>query len=1109
MKIVIAIILLGSMHVSAEGFSQNRISVNFQSVQLKKALSVIEKKSDYRFLYNESLVNGAPLITLAMTDAVVTDVLNRMLEQTSLSYQLMNSNLIVLKSSGTELQDVTVTGKVTSSPGGEALPGVSVSIKGAGAGTSTNATGNYSVTVPDNAVLVFSYVGYESQEIAVGGRTEINVTLQESTQVMDQVVVIGYGTAVKRDLTGSIAKVAGKEVADKPNPNPIASLQGKVAGLTVVNSGRAGQEPDVRIRGTISITQTKPLYVVDGLLNDNINFLNPGDIESIEVLKDPSSLAIFGVRGANGVIIVTTKRARTGQMIVNLNTSIGVKSVVDKIDLTNATDFRFLYDELRSNMGVAPFDYSKWQGNTDWVDGMLDNGIVNQNNISISAGTDKNKFYMGLGYMTEEGIIKYEKLEKILISINDEYKVSKSLKFGFNFNGYRAKLPQFHDLNSAINAVPIVEPYNEQYGLYSSLPSEIQGIQVANPWMMLEGRKNTDLSYEYRTIGSIFGEWSFHKDFTFRATFYGDFGFNTERQYTPIVERYNPEITTDPPIDKQTGFDRTRVYQKQNNFRKLQQDYLLTYKSRFGEHGVTAMAGFSTNFTSYEEVNGQVQQKIGGTPIPNDKRFWYLDNFFGDPTTRISGISPSIDVFGNPSPLEWEAATASVLFRILYNYQSKYLLNFSFRRDGSSDISPDNRWQNFIAVGAAWEMSKENFMESIEWVDFLKLKASWGVLGNQYTAVHYPFFPSLTSSQSAVFGDNIEPAYEPRYLPDPDLKWETVQSAEVGFELNSLKNRLYFEMNYYHKLTDGVLTNVPGIQGTKPGVTNLGKIQNKGFEFIATWSDNINKNLGYKISGNLTTLDNLVKELSTTGYEIFVGPSRTTAGYPIGYFYGYIHDGLFQTYADKLGSPKNTQFDYGPGDIKFRDVAGPLDANGKPTGPDGIVDNNDRVMIGNPTPDFTYGASVSLNYKGFDFGVDVMGVYGNEIFRAWGNFNSFAQFNFRSDKVQRWHGEGTSNWEPILNDVHAINKVNSTYMIEDGSYFRIRNVQLGYNFPSTMLNKIHVKSLRVFVNAQNLKTFKNNAGFVPEFGGGATSFGVDNGSYPVPAIYSFGINVSF
>src|SRR4030095_10907816 len=305
-------------------------------------------------------------------------------------------------------------------------------------------------------------------------------------------------------------------------------------------------------------------------------------------------------------------------------------------------------------------------------------------------------------------------------------------------------------------------------------------------------------------------------------------------------------------------------------------------------------------------------------------------------------------------------------------------------------------------VGAAWEISRQSFMESVDWVDFLKLKASWGVLGNQYTAVHYPFYPSLTSNQSAVFGDNIEPAYEPRYLADPNLKWETVQSAEVGFELNTFKNRLYFEMNYYHKLTDGVLTNVPGIQGTKPGVSNLGKIQNKGFEFIATWSDNINKNLGYKVSGNLTTLDNLVKELSTTGYDIIDGPSRTTAGYPIGYFSGYIHDGIYQTNADKSASPINTQYDYGPGDIKYKDIAGPPGADGKPTGPDGKIDDNDRTMIGNPSPDFTYGASLSVNYKGLDFGVDVMGVYGNEIFREWGNYNSFAQFNFRKDKLQRW-----------------------------------------------------------------------------------------------------------
>ena len=406
---------------------------------------------------------------------------------------------------------------------------------------------------------------------------------------------------------------------------------------------------------------------------------------------------------------------------------------------------------------------------------------------------------------------------------------------------------------------------------------------------------------------------------------------------------------------------------------------------------------------------------------------------------------------------------------------------------------------NFVAFGAAWEMTRENFMSNQKIFDFLKVKASWGILGNQYTQIHYPFFPLLTSGQSAVFGNNIVPAYEPSFIADPNLRWEKVTSAEAGVEFSVLKNRLSMEINYYNKLTDDLLTNFPGLSGQKPGITNAGRIRNRGIEASGTWTDKVGKDFGYSFSGNITTLKNTVLQIYQEGFEIISGPSRTTAGFPIGYFYGYVHDGIYQTIADKLGSPNASALgDYGPGDIKFKDING-----------DNKIDEDDRMMIGNPTPDFIYGFSASANYKGFDAAIDFQGVYGNEIFRSWGNGASFAVFNYRDARLGRWTGPGTSNWEPALNDQKSINRQPSTYMIEDGSYLRIRNIQLGYTFPSSILSKVNIKSLRVFINGQNLKTFKRNSGFTPEFGGSAISFGVDGGSYPIPAIYSAGINVTF
>jgi TonB-linked SusC/RagA family outer membrane protein len=1079
-------------HVNAQ-----TVTLTMQDAEISKVLTVIEKETSFRFLYNSRLRELKQKVDVAFTNADIAEVMTTLFARTNLTYRRLENNLIAIRSEEKADQDKRVTGRITNDAN-EPLAGASVAVKGTSRGTSSDANGDFELAVPDNATLIISAVGYQNQEIVVGTQTTLVIKLLQTTIKMDEIVVIGYGTASKRDLTGSIAKVTGREVADKPNTNPIASIQGKVAGVSVVNSGQPGQEPDIRIRGTVSRFQTKPLYVVDGLLNDNINFVNPADIESIEVLKDPSSLAIFGVRGANGVIIVTTKKAKTGQMIVNVNSTYGVKKIVDKVEMTNASEFKMLFDEQLVNQGEDPFPYyNLYQGNTDWVD-LISNksATVNTNNISITSGTEKNKFYFGLGYIKEEGLINYETLEKILLNINDELRINRNIKIGFTLNGYRALLPQLHDFGAAINATPIVEPIDEATGLYNKLPDQIGGPQIGNPLMGVEATRNTDLSREYRAIGSIYGEITFLKNFTFRASYYADLGFNDQRRYTPFIQVYAADFDEIAP---QAGFNFTRVYQKENKFQKFQQEYLLTFKKDFGDHGLTAMTGFTTYYNDYSETNGQVTQVIGGNPIPNDKRFWYLDNFFGDRASKVSGISPGNDLFGNPQPLQWEQATVSYLLRALYNYKGKYLLNASFRRDGSSEIPTDNRYQNFIAVGAAWEMSREDFMASQKIFDYLKIKGSWGVLGNQYVGIHYPFFPQLTGGSTAVFGNNIVNAFIPSYLPDPNLKWETVSSIEGGVEFFTLRNRLRVEANYFYKVTDNLLTVIPGIGGARPGITNAGKIQNNGIEASATWTDKLAGGITYSISGNITTLNNKVKELYQEGFEIIDGSSRVTVGQPIGYFYGYVHDGIYQSYADKLDAPNASSLgDYGPGDIRFKDIDG-----------DGDVDVNDRTFIGNPTPDFIYGFSFSANWKGFDAGIDFQGVYGNEIFRDWGNGNTFAFFNYRADRLGRWHGEGTSSWEPQLNDMQSINKQASTYMIEDGSYLRIRNVQVGYNFSSNLLSKVYIKTLRLFVNAQNLKTFKRNSGFSPEFGGSAIRFGVDGGSYPVPAIYSAGINVTF
>lgn len=992
----------------------------------------------------------------------------------------------------------TYQGKVTDVENGSGVPGAAVQVTGTNNGTTTDAEGNFTIRASAGNILEITSLGYERTTFTLAAeRTIVIELLPEAAQaVADEVVVIGYGTANRRDLTGSIVKIGGDEIADKPNTNPVASLQGKVSGLSVTPYGTPGKAPDIRIRGTVSVGSIRPLYVVDGVFNDNIDFINPNDIESIEILKDPSSLAIFGVRGASGVIAVTTKRGKTGRVTVNFNTNYGVKKLVDKISvLTNTEDFKTLYEEEKVNIGAAtPFDYTPWTGNTDWIDAVTQTGHFTQNNISVSAGSEKNKFYMGVGYQMDEGVVIREKMQKILLNLSDEYKVSNFLKVGFSVNGTRTYAPNDGTwvLENARRIAPMVEagafPYRMKiygsdsatYNLYSAVPS-IQNT-LANPMVAREANWNAYIGRENRVVGNVFAELAFLRDFTFRAAFYGDMSFVNSTNYNPLTAEYDPVSQTGYLVNRITS-----VRAEEARWSKYQQDYILTYNKRFTDHNLMATAGFTTYWLGETHQYGSVQQSQTGDPIPNDPRFWYLTNGFEDLKTSQA------------SSYQRETFTTSGLLRAIYNYKNKYYLNASLRRDVSSVIyNPDTRGQNFWAVGAAWELSKEEFMRDVAFFNFLKLKGSIGVLGNQNSyGIDYPWFPTLASGNTAVFGNNVYPSYVKTYEVDPNLKWETVLGMEIGLEFRALENRLSGEINYYDKETRDVLLFLQN--GPKRTLGNFGSLTNKGWEFSLGWNQRITNDWSFSASANMTTFDNMVTKFGTFLPASESSPNQTEVGYPIGYFYGYVVEGVYQSYADKLASPKVVGYEYGPGDLKYKDLNN-----------DGLINTEDRKMIGNPTADFIYGISLSTQYKGFDVGIDFNGSYGAEVYRVWGRSElPYSRYNYSTDKLDRWHGEGTSNWVPRLGDKFAINRLPSTYGIEDGSYLRIRNIQLGYNFNPQTIEKAYMKSLRIFANVQNLKTFKRNTGYTPEFGGDPTYFGVDWGNGPIPLVFTAGLNVTF
>ena len=891
-------------------------------------------------------------------------------------------------------QEKTVTGTVTDSTN-EPLIGASVVIQGTSNGTITDIDGKYSITASPDNVLEFSYVGMVKQDVKVGSQHVINIQLKEDSQMLAETVVIGYGSAKKRDLTGSITNIKGAEIANKPSTNPLSSLQGKVAGVQIINSGQAGSDPEIRVRGTNSINGYKPLYIVDGLFNDNINFLNPEDIESMEVLKDPSSLAIFGVRGANGVIIITTKKAKEGQTLVNINTSFGWKHVVDRIKMVNASQFKELYSEQLVNEKNPAFDFSVWNADTDWQDEVLQNGFITNNNISVTGASEKHSFYLGMGYSYEQGNIKHEKFSKITLNASNEYKITDKIKVGFQFNGARMLPADSKSVLNAVRTTPIAPVFNEEYQLYAALP-EFQKAQMMNPMVDVDLKANTTRAENYRASGNIYGEVDFLEHFNFRAVFSMDYGSNNGRTYQPIIKVYDNTVKGNVAT---LGTGKTEVSQFKENETKVQSDYVLTYTNSFGDHNLTATAGFTTYYNSLSRLDAARGQGIG-LVIPDNPDKWFVS--IGDLATATNGST------------QWERTTVSFLGRVIYNYKGKYLFNGSFRRDGSSAFSyTGNQWQNFYSAGAGWLMTEEEFMKDISWLDMLKLKGSWGTLGNQNLDTAYPAEPLLENAFGAVFGNpsTIYPGYQLAYLPNANLRWEKVEAWEAGFESNMFRNRLHVEGVYYKKNTKDLLAKVPGLSGTIPGIGNLGQIENKGVELSATWRDQIG-DWGYNVGVNLTTIKNKVKSLVQDGYSIIAGDksqSYTMAGYPIGFFYGYKVDGVYQSQADIDASPKNTLATVTPGDLKFADVNG-----------DGEITPADRTLIGDPTPDVTYGISLGVSYKGWELGIDMMGQGGNQIYRTWDNYN-WAQFNYMEQRLDRWHGEGTSNTQPVLNTGHAIN----------------------------------------------------------------------------------------
>ena len=1012
---------------------------------------------------------------------------------TKKSFRIQKAGLLILIFTGffafAHAQVRTITGVVSASDTKETLPGATIVLKGTSTGTVTNIDGHYSISVKsEKAILVYSYVGYENKEVVLGAQTSVDVQLDPKKTMLDEVVVIGYGSVRKSDLSGAVGSVKSADITKFTALDPVQALQGNVSGVQVTTrSGAPGDGASVRIRGVGTFGNSSPIYVVDGVIVDGISFLNSNDITSMEVLKDASASAIYGSRGANGVIMVTTKmgKATEEKTTFSFSGELGLQKLAKKIDLLNGKDFAIISNEIKpgtfNNVDAVP--------NTDWQDLVF--GTAPMYNIQLSAtGSSKTvQYYISGGYFKQGGIVDKSNYERITLKINSIYNFSRFVKFGNNITLAPYSQQVAPDVTyAAYRAKPTLVPYYSD-GSFAVVPG------VGNPLAELAYSNNYNKGV--RGVGNIYGEVNFLNDFSFKSSFGMDAGYNKSENFTPAFTVYNPDGTISQQqnimsrLSKNSNYNMTWLWENTLNFKK-----------EFGKHSVDAVAGYTMQNTTSDGFN-----MAGANLIRDGSNFWYIQpSYIYDPANNvntINSINESVD-------LNMYYSMISYLVRVNYVFNKRYILTATYRSDGSSKFAENNRYASFPSFALGWNVSQEKFMENISWLNKLKLRASWGKLGNDKIP-YWDRFARVESNIVAVFGETNDPNTGATYgiNGNPDLKWEVTTQTDLGLEFGLFDSRLTAEFDYYNKKTEDILVllSTPGYLGNGAGAKvrfNAASTVNKGFEFNLGWKDQIGK-FKYNVGILGTTIHNEVLSIGgNSGVDsVLIGGylgngvpvTQSKVGLPIGAFYGYKTDGIFQSQAELDAYPHNGQA--GVGDLRFVDVNA-----------DGKIDGRDRTYIGSPIPTFIFGFNFGFEIAGFDFSANIQGQTGNKIFNGKEVVRP-DPYNFESHVLDRWTGPGTSTTEPRPS-FGGYNYTPSDHFIQDGSFIRLRNVILGYTLPASWGTKIYMQKLRVYVKADNLYTLTKYTGYTPEIGSGdPLSAGIDQGIYPITAVYSIGINLNF
>jgi TonB-linked SusC/RagA family outer membrane protein len=1009
--------------------------------------------------------------------------------------------------------DILVTGKVTDEESNP-IPGANVLIKGTTLGTSTDSDGRFSINAPDaNSVLVVTFIGYLSKEVVVGSQTEINIILQSDIKQLSEVVVVGYGTQKKASVTGAISSVSAKEISTQPVVNVAQALQGRIAGVSVVNNGSPGEAPVIRVRGIGTINNANPLFVVDGFPTSDLNSFNPKDIESVDVLKDASAAAIYGSRASNGVVIITTKQgANNKKLTVNFDSYYGVEQPWRKLDLLNTNQYIDYATDLMTNAdiyynetkkptdplrvpGVSIPDRIKTgmnqpinsstsqtfaQTNTNWQDEMFRTGRIQQHKVELSGGSASSKLFSSIGYFEQEGIMLGTGYKRGDARINSDHNISKMVTVGQNFyvafderkieqqSGGRTQLQ--HMFRSS-PYFPVYDPDN--FGGFFGAQT-VDGSDPENPVRIaMQDKQNQQ---RLKILGNAYVDVKIFKFLTYR--------FKAGIDYVDYTQRsHSPAFSTGGYASRSAAL----INQNRQHFTSVLLTNQLTFNKEVGKHSINATVVAEQQTNNFSQTTGQ-----GENAISNDIK---------EPV----GLS-KISFNGNKS----ESALISYIGRVNYEYNGKYLLGASFRRDGSSRFSPKHRWGNFPAVSAGWRISEESFLKNNNVVSDLKLRASYGVTGNNSSG-DYAWISTISSNQIYQLGGAPVTGYTIRALANPDLTWESTYMTNVGLDAGILNNQFTLSIEYFNNRTKDMIISRPiplsfGYD-TNP-FANVGEVENKGLEFELGYEKS-QGDFTFNASGNISFIKNKVISLGDKGTTIPQGDwygdnlTQTEVGQPIGYFNGYVVDGLFQE-----GEAHPLQPNARAGDIRFKDING-----------DGILNAADKTNIGHFLPDFSYGINFSANWKGFDATMFLQGVSGNEIYSIvkYDLEGMTRLFNSGTAVLNRWTPENPNTNVPraVSGDPNQ-NARASDRFVEDGSYFRVKNLTLGYNFSSPgSFTRNALTKLRIYTTMQNLLTItKYKSGYDPEIGNrnmgtnGLTQ-GIDYGQFPQARSIVVGLQLGF